>query len=64
VGQFELWVNEKLPAQKAGDVYNIHGGKALRFCSGLSVPRLSGQRGQVHVQTDPLLTGSGFRPFE
>jgi len=29
VGQFELWVNEKLPAQKPGGLDNIYGGKAL-----------------------------------
>jgi len=55
-------VNEKLPAQKAGGLYDTHGGKALRFCSGLSVPCFSGQRGHGYVQTDQLLflTGSTY----
>ena len=60
MGQFELWVNEKLPAQKAGGLDKIYGDKALRFCRGLSVPFFSGQRGHVYFQTDPLPTFPSF----
>jgi len=52
-------VNEKLPAQKAAGLYKIHGSKALRFCSGLSVLYFSGQRGHVYFHADSSLKPGG-----
>src|SRR6267154_421519 len=53
-GQVECWIGEKLPARKAGGLYKINRNKVLGFRRGLSVPRISGQRGHVSFQTDPL----------
>src|SRR5258708_11008283 len=77
VTHFESWVDENLPALKTGGLYKINCDKALRFCRGLSVPRSSGQRGHIHLQTEPLPKGASpavaphnrrrrhpLRPFE
>ena len=59
VTHFESWVDENLPALKTGGLYKINCDKALRFCRGLSVPRFSGQRGHVHLQTESRPSDAG-----
>jgi hypothetical protein len=54
VGQFEIGRSRRLPAQKMGGGYENNRAEPMRFCSGRSVPGISGRIGQVSFQTTPL----------
>jgi hypothetical protein len=44
----------KLPAQKAGDLYNTNSSNAGRFCKGVSAPRCLGRRWHVIFQASSV----------
>jgi len=53
-------MEQRLPAQKAGGLYKTPAQKVGRFCSGRSVPCISGRNGHFRAEAEALPLASFY----